>query len=103
MFLPITLIIELIKFKVFIGMITELFAFVPTLFLVLIFSMSKIKTKLNEKTNAEFENAKVFQKQKKTSLFFLYKIIAYMLSFVCIAFCTAVILIKGWLILPKKV
>jgi hypothetical protein len=99
MFLQITLKKKLTKLKIFIGIITELFAFVPTLFLVVVFSMSKLKTKLNEKTNVEFENAKVFQKQKKNSFFYLYKIIAYLLSFVCIAFCIAFILIKGWLIL----
>ena len=62
MFLQITLKKKLTKLKIFIGIITELFAFVPTLFLVVVFSISKLKTKLNEKTNVEFENAKVFQK-----------------------------------------
>jgi len=99
MFLQITLKIKLKKFKVFIGIITELFAIVPTLFLVLVFGMSKLKTKLNEKTKAEFENAKVFQKQKENSFFYLNKIIAYMLSFVCISLCITFILIKGMLIL----
>jgi large-conductance mechanosensitive channel len=50
-------------------------------------------------TKAEFENAKVFQKQKENSFFYLNKIIAYMLSFVCISFCITFILIKGRLIL----
>ncbi len=91
--------------KVLIGMISDLFAFTPTLFLVLVFGriknrnlrINKLRNKIKEyDTNGDFlQDEKEVRKSKNVSLPWWLKIIAYLLSFICILICITFLYIKG--------
>ena len=84
-------------------MISDLIAFLVTICFILAFSriknkkhrMKNIRNKIKEETGVEY---KIVNLKKPRNILFpwWFRIIAFLLSFTCMAFCIAFIYIKGW-------
>ncbi len=84
-------------------MMSDLIALLVTICFILAFSriknrkqrMNTIRNKIKEETDVEYKIA--FLKKNRNILFpWWFRIIAFLLSFACMAFCISFIYIKGW-------
>jgi len=84
-------------------MISDLIALLVTIIFSLVFSriknrkhrMKNIRNKIKEETDVEYKIVR-FKKPRNILLPWWSKIIAFLLSLACMAFCITFIYIKGW-------